>query len=103
MACRPARRSTAAPPAPGRWARKAWQIAPDVMPSLSETQRRLCGDGFAGDYRGFKAAFINCTLKKPPEVSHTAALMQVAEHIMRRHGVEVTHLRVVEHAVPPGI
>ncbi|HLU61426.1 MAG TPA: flavodoxin family protein [Gammaproteobacteria bacterium] len=73
------------------------------MPSLSERQQELCGDGFAGDYRGLKAAFINCTLKKPPEVSHTAALMQVAEHIMRRHGVEVTHLRVVEHDVPPGI
>lgn len=72
------------------------------MPDLSSRQQELC-DRFTGDYSDLKAVFINCTLKRPPQVSNTAALMNVAEGIMNANGVEVTHLRAVMHDIPPGI
>ncbi|MBW3568436.1 MAG: flavodoxin family protein [Proteobacteria bacterium] len=72
------------------------------MPDLSSRQQELC-NRFTGDYSDLKAVFINCTLKRPPQVSNTAALMNVAEGIMNANGVEVTHLRAVMHDIPPGI
>lgn len=58
---------------------------------------------FEGDYSDLKAVFINCTLKRAPQPSNTAALMNVAEGIMNANGVDVTHLRAVMHDIPPGI
>lgn len=72
------------------------------MADLNEKQQELC-DKSPHDYSGLKAVFINCTLKRAPEVSNTAALMSVAETIMEKNNVEVTHLRALEHDIPPGI
>lgn len=55
------------------------------------------------DFSDLKAVSLNCTLKRSPEISNTAGLMDVAETIMRKQGVEVTHIRVVDHPVAQGV
>ena len=55
------------------------------------------------DFSDLKAVTLNCTLKRSPEVSHTAGLMKVSENIMRQQGVDITHIRVVDHPVAQGI
>ena len=49
------------------------------------TGGRERGEGF--DFSDLRAVFVNCTLKRSPEQSHTAGLMAVSTAIMRRHGV----------------
>jgi multimeric flavodoxin WrbA len=55
------------------------------------------------DFKGLKAIFVNCTLKKSPEVSHTRGLMDVSAGIMKREGVAVDHIRMADHAVASGV
>jgi multimeric flavodoxin WrbA len=50
-----------------------------------------------------KAIVLNCTLKKSPERSNTEALASVVADALRAEGVEVDEVRVVDHAVPPGV
>ncbi len=47
--------------------------------------------------------YVNCTLKKTPEKSHTAGLMEVSKNIMRKEGVQVEELRLVDHDVASGV
>lgn len=54
-------------------------------------------------FSNLSALFLNCTLKKSPRTSHTRGLMDRSAEIMRRAGVEVEILRVVDHDVPPGV
>ena len=51
-----------------------------------------------GDLR---ALFINCTLKRSPEVSHTQGLADLSIAIMKEHGVTVDVLRAVDLTSPP--
>lgn len=69
---------------------------------LNEMQNRLC-DESRWDFSDLRALFVNCTLKRSPRPSHTAGLMSVAVTIMGKNGVEVDQLRLVDHAVPPGV
>ncbi len=55
------------------------------------------------DFSGLKATYVNCTLKKSPEPSHTQGLVDVSAAIMRKHGVDVTELRLVDHPVATGV
>ncbi len=55
------------------------------------------------DYAGLRAVFINCTLKRSPEPSHTGRLMRNAVAIMESAGVSVDILRVADHDVAFGI
>ena len=55
------------------------------------------------DFSDLRAAFVNCTLKRSPEVSHTAGLMDVSAAIMRAHGVVVDEIRAVDHDIAPGV
>ena len=43
----------------------------------------------APDFSGLRATYVNCTLKKSPEPSHTQGLVDASAAIMRKHGVEV--------------
>lgn len=61
------------------------------------------GDGPPARYCDLRAIFINCTLKKSPEPSHTDLLMDNAETIMARQGVTVERLRLADHHVAPGV
>ncbi len=55
------------------------------------------------DFSDLKAIYINCTLKKSPELSHTEGLMKRSMGIMRKQGVEVDYLRAVDFDLVPGI
>jgi len=50
-----------------------------------------------------RAVFINCTLKRSPNRSHTEALAERSISIMRANGVEVDVIRAVDHDIAPGV
>ncbi len=54
-------------------------------------------------FSDLSAVFVNCTLKKSPQKSHTETLMHVAGKIMRKEGVKVETIRLVDHEVASGI
>lgn len=53
-----------------------------------------------GDLR---AMFVNCTLTRSPEPSHTETLIGVSRRIMEGAGVEVEVLRAVDHDIATGV
>jgi multimeric flavodoxin WrbA len=55
------------------------------------------------DFSGLKALFVNCTLKRSPEVSNTQALVDASAEIMTRHGVSTETVRLVDHEVATGV
>ncbi len=54
-------------------------------------------------FDGLKALFINCTLKRSPERSHTGGLLDISAAIMRKHGVQVDVIRAVDHDIATGV
>lgn len=55
------------------------------------------------DFSNLSALFINCTLKKSPRTSHTDGLMEVSKTIMRKEGVTLDTIRLVDHPVASGV
>jgi multimeric flavodoxin WrbA len=55
------------------------------------------------DFSNLKVLYINCTLKKTPQKSHTATLMNVSKAIMEKEKVAVDEIRLIDHDVPPGV
>ena len=55
------------------------------------------------DFTGLRAMYINCTLKRSPEVSNTQGLIDISTAIMRQHGVDVEVLRAVDHDIATGV
>jgi multimeric flavodoxin WrbA len=53
-----------------------------------------------GDLR---ALYINCTLKRSPELSHTQGLMDRSIQLMRDQGVQVDTLRLIDQDVATGV
>ena len=49
------------------------------------------------------ALFINTTLTRSPEVSHTQRLIDVSASIMEKQGVQVDQFRSVDHAIATGV
>ena len=49
------------------------------------------------------ALFINCTLKKTPEVSHTEGLMIKSERLMQSLGATTSMIRLVDYPVASGV
>jgi hypothetical protein len=72
---------------------------------LTPIQAELC-ERSETDCSDLRALFINCTLKRSPEVSNTQGLMDISIEIMRRNGVEVDSIRAIDHEIatsaPPG-
>jgi len=50
-----------------------------------------------------RALFLNCTLKRSPEKSHTDGLIELSRRILESEGVGVEALRPVDYAVAPGV
>jgi hypothetical protein len=50
-----------------------------------------------------RALYINCTLKRSPERSHTQGLIDRSRSIMEQHGVAVDELRAVDHDIATGV
>jgi multimeric flavodoxin WrbA len=55
------------------------------------------------DFSGLKAMYINCTLKRSPEVSNTQGLVDRSVALMRDNGVEVDQIRAVDHDIAVGV
>lgn len=69
---------------------------------LNEKQEALCEESET-DFSDLKALFINCTLKRSPEVSNTRGLMDVSEAIMTKNGIAVETVRAVDHDIAFGV
>ncbi len=50
-----------------------------------------------------KALILNCTLKRSPETSNTAALAQTVIETLEEHGVETELVRMVDLNISPGV
>jgi multimeric flavodoxin WrbA len=55
------------------------------------------------DYSDLRALFINCTLKRGPERSHTEGLMDKSMEIMRSNRVAVESIRAIDHEIATGV
>jgi multimeric flavodoxin WrbA len=55
------------------------------------------------DFSDLRAVYINCTLKRSPEVSNTEGLAQRSIDIMRAHDVDVDIVRAVDHDIATGV
>lgn len=70
--------------------------------SLNEKQAELCRQS-PTSFGELRAVFVNCTLKRPEENSHTALLMGTSAEIMRRNGVSVDEIRLTAHRLAFGV
>lgn len=61
------------------------------------------GSDWPTDYSDLSALFINCTLKRSPERSHTDGLAEIARTAMQRRGVQVETIRAVDHQIATGV
>ncbi|MCG2462682.1 flavodoxin family protein [Flavobacteriaceae bacterium F89] len=55
------------------------------------------------NFKGLKAIYVNCTLKKSPARSHTRDLMDVSVNIMKSEGVGVEVIRLADYVIPVGV
>ena len=55
------------------------------------------------DFSDLRATYLNCTLKRSPELSHTQGLVDASAAIMRKHGVEVEVVRPIDHDIATGV
>ncbi|MBT8203705.1 MAG: flavodoxin family protein [Acidimicrobiia bacterium] len=70
--------------------------------SMTERTDQLATES-TWDFSDLKALFINCTLKKSPQQSHTQGLMDIAIAIMEKNGVSVENIRAVDHDIAFGV
>jgi len=70
--------------------------------ALTSRQIKLCDDS-VWDFSDLSALFINCTLKRAPELSHTEGLMKISMEIMESNGVAVELIRAVDHDLAAGV
>ncbi len=69
---------------------------------LDERQEKMCTES-TWDFSGLRALFLNCTLKKSPELSHTEGLIRISKAIMERNGLSVEVLRPVDFDIATGV
>lgn len=55
------------------------------------------------DFSNLKALFVNGTLKKSPQQSHTRGLIDVSMNIMEKEGVDAECIRFVDYDIAPGV
>jgi multimeric flavodoxin WrbA len=72
------------------------------MDALQARQQRLQEES-RWDFSDLRALFVNCTLKRTPEVSNTRALADLSIAIMRRNGVAVEVVRAVDRQLATGV
>jgi multimeric flavodoxin WrbA len=69
---------------------------------LSDRQLELCTTS-RWDFTDLEALFLNCTLKRTPQLSHTEGLIDISREIMERNGVSVEVLRPVDYNIAYGV
>ena len=65
------------------------------QPETSESSR--------WDFSDLKALFLNYTLKRLPELSHTEGLIRISRAIMEKNDVSVEVLRPVDYDIAYGV
>ena len=55
------------------------------------------------DFSDLRALYVNCTLKRSPEPSHTQLLMDKSIAIMQNQGIAVDNLRAVDLDLATGV
>ena len=69
---------------------------------LDSRQEEICASA-RWDFSDLTAIFVNCTLKRSPEVSNTQGLADHSIAIMQRLGVEVEVIRAIDHDIATGV
>jgi multimeric flavodoxin WrbA len=69
---------------------------------LNKQQLEMC-ESSKWDFSDLKALFLNCTLKKSPELSHTEGLISISKAIMEKNDIAVEVLRPVDHSIAYGV
>lgn len=69
---------------------------------MNERQREFVAANTT-DYSDLKALAINCTLKRSPDPSHTATLLDTVCGILSGAGASVEQIRTADHAIAPGV
>ncbi len=69
---------------------------------LNQLQEKWCAES-RWDFSDLKVLYLNCTLKKSPELSHTGGLIRISREIMERNGVSVEVLCPVDFEIASGV
>ena len=69
---------------------------------LNESQLGM-SESRTWDFSDLKALFLNCTLKRSPELSHTEGLVNLSRAILEQNGVSVEELRPVDYDIAYGV
>lgn len=69
---------------------------------LNQKQIQMCAES-RWDFSDLRAIFINCTLKKSHEISHTQGLIEISKAIFKRNRVMVSEVRAVDHDIASGV
>jgi multimeric flavodoxin WrbA len=72
------------------------------MTTLTPKQEELCATS-RRDFSDLRAVYINCTLKRSPDTSHTQGLADRSIAIMERNGVTVEQFRAIDHEIATGV
>ena len=72
------------------------------MVKLNEKQEEMCTSS-RWDFSDLSSIFLNCTLKRSPELSHTQGLIDMSKAIMEKNGVAVEVLRPVDYDIACGV
>jgi multimeric flavodoxin WrbA len=70
--------------------------------TLTDRQRELCTTS-PWDFSGLRAVYVNCTLKRSPETSHTQGLIDISVAIMEANDVAVDQIRAVDFDIASGV
>jgi multimeric flavodoxin WrbA len=72
------------------------------LPDLTPKQEELCATS-EWDFSDLRALYVNCTLKRSPEQSHTQGLADRSIKVMERNGVTVDVIRAVDRDIATGV
>ena len=70
--------------------------------ALNKLQEEQCSQS-KWDFSDLKALFLNCTLKRSGELSHTEGLIDISREIMERNQVSVEVIRPVDYDIADGV
>ena len=55
------------------------------------------------DFSSLQVVYVNCTLKKSPQSSHTQSLIEVSKAILKKEKVKIDEIRFIDHQVATGV
>ena len=70
--------------------------------TLNEQQLEMCTTS-TWDFSDLNALFLNCTMKRSPEMSHTDGLIGISKAIMEKNGITVEVLRPIDYDIATGV